>query len=70
MLERLHLALAPDELGQPAPRRALQPRAQGPQPGDFVNVDRLADAFDFGCAERLEDEVAFAKFARSFANRD
>ena len=36
VLERLHLALAPDELGQPAPGRTLQPRAQRPEAGHLV----------------------------------
>ena len=69
-LHRLHLALAPDELRQPAPGRALQPRAQRPEPGHLVNVDRLADAFDPGRAERLEREVALAQLARLLADRD
>ena len=33
VLHRLHLALAADELGQPAPDSALQPRAQRPEAG-------------------------------------
>src|SRR6266851_3619102 len=66
MLHRLHLALPPDELG-PAADRALQPRAQGSQAGDFVNVDRLADAFDFGWTKTVEDEVALAELPDLFS---
>ena len=70
MLERLHLALAPDELGQPAAGRTLQPRAQRSEPGHLINVDRLADAFDSGRTQRFELEVAFDEFARLFSDRD
>ena len=70
MLERLHLALAPDELRQPAPRRALQPRAQRPEPGHLVNIDRLADAFDLGRPQRLEREIALDQLARLLADCD
>jgi hypothetical protein len=47
---RLHLALAPHEFRQPTSRRTLQSSAQRTQSGHFVNIDRLADAFDLGCA--------------------
>ncbi len=62
--------LAPHESRKAAPHCPLQPRAQRSEPGHFENIDRLADAFDFGCAERLENEVAFAKSATGFADRD
>ena len=60
VLKRLYLALASDKLGQPPSHRALQPRPQRPQPGHFIDVDRLANAFDPGRAERFQDEIPFA----------
>jgi hypothetical protein len=48
----------------------LKARFERTQAGHFVHVDRLTDTFDFGCAERLQDEVAFAKLAGVLANRD
>ena len=54
MLHRIHLALASDELRQPAPRRALQARAQRPEARHLENIDRLGDAFDPGRPQRLE----------------
>jgi len=62
-LHRLHLAAAPHEFREPPPRRALKPGAQGSETCHFMNIHRLADAFDLGCAQRLEDEVAFAQLA-------
>src|SRR5208282_6936476 len=69
----LHLrqfGLASHELGEPAPRRRLQPRTQLAEPRHVVHVDRLADAFNPGCAERRQDEVAFAKAAGRLAHHD
>ena len=66
----LKLALAPDELGQPAPRRELEMVRSGPSPSHFVNVDRLADAFDLGRSQATQLEIAFAQLARVFADRD
>jgi hypothetical protein len=57
--ERVHLARASDEFGQPAPCRTLQPRPQRAEASDFVNVDWVADALDPAGAEWLELEVAF-----------
>ena len=48
-----------------------KPRAQRPEPGHLVNVDRLADAFDSRRARaRLKHEVAFAQLAGRFGHRD
>ena len=63
VFERLHLALAPDELGQPAPCRTLQSRPQRPEAGHLINIDRLADAFDSGWTQRLQDKIAFTQFS-------
>jgi hypothetical protein len=46
MFERLHLALASNELGIAATGRALQPRAQRANAGDLVHIDRLGDSLD------------------------
>jgi hypothetical protein len=62
MPQCFHLALASNELGQPAADRTLQLRAQRPESGHLVNVNRLADAFDPAGAERLELEVTFDEF--------
>jgi hypothetical protein len=62
--------LAPHESRKAAPHCPLQPRPQRSEPGHFENIDRLADAPDFGCAERLENEVAFAQLARVFGHGD
>ena len=69
-VDRLHLALAADELRQAASGRTLQPRAQWPEPGHLVHIDRLGDAFDLGRAQRLEREVALDQFARLLADGD
>src|SRR5262245_46415947 len=70
VLHRVDLSLAPDELGQTAPNRPLQSRAQRTQAGNFINVDRLADAFNARRPHRLQCEVAFNQLAQSLANRD
>jgi hypothetical protein len=70
VLERFHLTLAPDKLCQPATCSPLQTRAQGSEPGHLINVDRLADTSDSGCAQRLENEVALAEPAGFLAHRD
>src|SRR5262245_43405099 len=58
MRQRLHLALAPDELGQPAASGTLQPRPQRAKTRDFEHFYGLADAFNPARAESLELEVA------------
>ena len=68
MLERLHLAFAPDELRQTAAQRALQPRAQRSEPGHLVYVDWLADTFDPRRPERLQREISFHQPARAFGD--
>src|SRR5712692_6999822 len=70
MPELLHLALASHELRQPPSHGALQPRAQRTQPGHFVNVDRLADAFNFGRAKTIKEEVALTELSDLFRRRD
>jgi hypothetical protein len=59
MLERLHLALTPDKLGQPALGGELEVRPQRAEASDLEHLYRLADALDPAGAERLELEVAF-----------
>jgi hypothetical protein len=61
MLERIHLALTPDELGQSTRSRALKPRAQWSEPRYLEDVDRLANALDRGRAQRLEGEISLAE---------
>ena len=57
-VEGLHVGVAADEARESARARDLEPRAQRAQSRHLVNVDRLADAFDPGRAERLEREIA------------
>ncbi len=66
----LGFALAPDEPGEPALRRKLKACAQQPQPGHFVDVDRLAHAFDSHRAQRREAEVAVAQLLGLLRHRD
>src|SRR5216684_5663263 len=70
MLHRLHLALPPDELRQATARRTLQAGAQRPQPGYLVNLDRLADAFDFGWTQTVEEKVALTELPDLFGRCD
>ena len=70
MLEGLHFALTSDELGQPTPGRALQPRAYRPQPGHFVDVDLLSQTLYPGRSKRFNLEEALDQPARLFGYRD
>jgi hypothetical protein len=44
----IYLARAPDEFGEAAARRALQPCAQRSQACYFIYIHRLAHTFDLG----------------------
>src|SRR6266851_8894323 len=68
--ERLHLALAPDELGQSTPHGALQSRAQRAESGDLTNLDQLAQTLYPCRPARLELEVTLHEFARLLADCD
>jgi hypothetical protein len=69
-LERLHLGLPAHKLRQTAPRRALQPRAQRPQPRHFINVYRFAHSLNPSGAESLQREISFHQPPNGFAYRD
>jgi hypothetical protein len=45
-------------------------RAQRPDAGHFINVDRLAGAFDFGRAQRLQSKVTLDQLARRLGHHD
>jgi len=70
MLERLHLALAPDKLGQSAPRGELEVRPQRAEASDLEHLYRLADPLDPAGAERLELEVAFDEFLNALPDHN
>jgi hypothetical protein len=59
---RVHLDVATHEFYQPAPACALQPRPYRAESGNFVNLDRLADTFNPGRPQALENKEAFAQF--------
>src|ERR1700723_586638 len=69
----LHLCefgFAADELGESAPRRRLQTRAQRAEARDLVDVYRLAHALDPRRSEGAKREVALAQLARILGRRD
>src|SRR5216684_4009210 len=70
MPQRLHLALASDELGQPAPDRALQSCSQRPDTCHLIDIDRLAHTLDSRRPQRLEREIALDQLAQPLADRD
>src|SRR5262249_1842466 len=70
VLHRLHLALATHEPRVTACRGALEASAQRPQPGDFIDFQRLADPLDTSGPQPLECEVALNHLAQRVANRD
>ena len=65
-----HLALAPDEPRQPAPRRELEVRPQRAGAHHLVNLDWSVEPFDRRRPERPELEIALAQPLRRFARRD
>src|SRR6266849_4785872 len=65
-----YFALAPDELGKPAPRCQFEMAACRPCADHLVDVDWLADAFDFSRPEVAQFEVALDQTARILANYD
>jgi hypothetical protein len=69
-LELHHVGVASDEFGKSAPRRCLQSRAQRPDPGDFIDVDRIAESLDAGGTERFQLKVSFHQPSRIFGGRD
>ena len=69
-LHRRDFVLAPDEPGQPAPRRELKMRPQLSDPGHLVHRERLADSLDLDLAELAEGEVALAHSPQALAHRD
>ena len=70
MLERIHLALTSDELGQPAPGGTLQACAQRPESGHFVHFNRGRHASEPRWAKGLECKVALAPVARRITDGD
>src|SRR5262249_39198190 len=68
IFERLNLALAPNELAQPAPRGDLEVRAQRTEASDLEQLYGLADPLDPARAEGLELEVALDEFLNTFSN--
>ncbi len=64
------LALAPDKLRQAAPHRYLEMAARRSRPDHLVNVDWLANAFDFSRPEVAQFEVTLDQMPRILANYD
>src|SRR5260370_17003066 len=62
------LALAPDKLRQAAPHRYLEMAARRSRPDHLVNVDWLANAFDFSRPEVAQFEVTLDQMPRILAN--
>jgi len=57
-VERGQLAVPADELGEPARLRAVEARAQRPQPGELEDAHGLGDALHFEGADLVEREIA------------
>src|SRR5216684_9330896 len=62
-----YFALAPDELGKPAPRCQFEMAACRFCPDHLVDVDWLADAFDFSRPEVAQFEVTLDQMPRILA---
>ena len=67
---RRHLALAPDEPRQPAPRRELEVRPKRPGAHHLVHFDRGVQAFYCRRSQRPELEVPLAQSLRRLTGRD
>src|SRR5262249_43453309 len=67
VLHLVYFALSSDELRQAPPWRKLKARPQRTMSGDFVNIDRLADAFDLLLPQSTEFEVALNQLSGVFA---
>ena len=67
---RRHLALAPDEPRQPAPRRELEVRPQRPGAHHLVHLDRGVESLYRRRPQRPELEVALAQSLRRLTGRD
>ena len=52
-LERVHLALAAPRTSTSRAPPLVEAECVTGQAGDFINIDRLADAFDLGRTQRL-----------------
>ena len=67
---RRHLAFAPDEPRQPAPRRELEVRPERPGAHHLVHLDRGVESLYCRRPQRSELEVALAQSLRRLARRD
>ncbi len=69
-LHLLQLILAPDESGQPAPRRELEVRPERPGAQHLVHFDEPIEPFHRRRPKRPELEVTLAQSLRRLAGRD
>ena len=61
LAEPVQLCLAPNETGQPASRRRVEPRTQGPGPRQLEDLDRCLEALHGHRPQRLHLDVALGK---------
>ncbi len=65
-----HFAVPADELSQSPPRCQFEMAAQRSDARHLVDIDLLADPFDFGRPEVAQFEVALGQAARVLADYD
>ncbi len=69
-LENGHVAVAPDERGEPAGARTIEAGAKRPHGFEVEERDRLAHAFDLGAPQILQLEVALDEPRRVLGETD